>query len=1789
MIHNFTNRYQYYGSQRATIFIEFLENLKPAKQDKAESLFQKRINFLRKREEHYLDKVHLYRAIASFFMKLTPLFSILFILWLEVINGNELDIATTFTVVSIVNSMNKPLRRFVDILDRHYEYNHAKESLNRLLFLIPDKPNQAVYDKTLKTGEVVIKDCDVEMDDDNVVKTALSRIFGDEIDIDQELMKFTQEVKKEKQEAASKKSSVSGKAGALEVTSKDNEELISFNDRVNISENGSKGKNSTSLAQKIKESEKEHKPMPKMTRKSVISNLSLHIKPHSKLFFINAPTASKIMEERGITGEIDETMKLEKSHPHHIIHSLLGENYLPNLNSLRYKGKVVYQNSKNPLFLPRQSLQDNILFGEIMIKSRYKLILETVDLNIDNYPGRDMFEVTEKGQNLSATEKKKVLLARMLYVSGDIYIIEGFFDEDTQRDYSSQQKNPDPSKPQLGNPAPDRTRSKEVLDDHKTKKKRNQANELKQMFWEKLMDGKNGLLGNKTVIIVEDMGGKLYNALNHKSIMEKVDKIVLFGTKTDKNKGSGIEEFNSFGQYTRFIKRLLGSNADQIFTIAEIKSNQNLKGSGKKRKKLKTILGSGSKNSKLKQKLGKMPSGGGGGGGFNLFGKTQISSLKKKKETDPFLSISPANSIRKKRKKLSKGGPGGGDTESESSSVTPLQQKEGYLVLKFLLPGILSVLKKKSKGKIKSEYDNDLIYTMTTKLTNIYLYLLGRCRIYRELLFFVITVAIFIGIDVYTGLWSTKQLESNYGIENSTAMILYLIISIIAAFAVFLRDISFTSTMMSNANLVHTQMMEKFSKVSLNWMETNYEAEVDFMLSYDMRRIDSRLNLQIENFIEALTLVLGGLLLLNYLYVGIVLVIHIVLMVYLYFTLKLFLKTTRNIVKFIAENTALLQDVLNQTMDQVFMYRVMNADSIMHKKFKTVTNEMQRAMTHLGFYCLRWLGVRLGWINITLIFTAYFLPIVMVVFLSDLNFELSKFELGLAISWSLKLVGFLTTAVNNYVKTQIDVVSYGRMHHFLKEVETEEDGFEPFDPQVEDLDRLPLMMEGIDMSYGDRKFLNDINMKVGRRDVVGILGKSGSGKHTLSNLIMRVYDSDDLVAHRRKKKREALEKEHEKKNGSKKSSKDEKKEEKPLTSSLKQNKSTSKKSGSRNGSTPKKVRFKEIGELDTGSGSGSPSGSEERDFKNSKFFLMGRNTKTTNHQDHKRYVSFLKSDPVLFSGRIRENIDPSFEFQDHEIMSVMKYLDGVEVLKENFIGKRELVLISEHRGDGALEHDSNPLNSNTVSEKLRRGPMKKKVSQRSLGGRSDDNNQLTSLDHNGTPVNLVGRPPRTKQEARSSSSRQNNPLGSSESLNSFGRGRRNNNTSSGVVVGDAGRLRSNELRGEGVDNYSVLSGTEKIRIQQSIPMELHEIDIKALQNSKRTGGGNRKELQLGHIFDGNAESGGERSDLSVPREPSMDLKFKPAKPVIVVQGQRQRRSLYNREYDLPAKTLNNNKYSPVKHSMTKGGNKPFRDHSSRLETIESQRTLLSKANESFTKQTVPTDWLPDNLNNALKQEVTAVEKKLFERFLMTMVNSHSAQDFPLPLLKLIKATKMVLEKPRIALIDRYALEYSPQRGIEELMCLLMTTKNLRNTSFFFVFSDVFESMFLFDKVVCLEKGSISQQGTTSKILKSWLNSANEELKEANERKDNVLKSKLEDKIFKIVNLQFLIEELKQISRNRYMASVAFDQESEAGGSLNRPAAGGVGRKGVGFEDDDADFDRLSPEDLAPAPAGMFFS
>ncbi|OXB59403.1 hypothetical protein ASZ78_009703 [Callipepla squamata] len=106
-----------------------------------------------------------------------------------------------------------------------------------------------------------------------------------------------------------------------------------------------------------------------------------------------------------------------------LVSALLGE--MEKLEGeVAVKGSVAYVPQQ--AWIQNATLKDNILFGQAPNEQKYQNILEACALKTDLevLPGGDHTEIGEKGINLSGGQRQRVSLARAVFSSSDIYLLD---------------------------------------------------------------------------------------------------------------------------------------------------------------------------------------------------------------------------------------------------------------------------------------------------------------------------------------------------------------------------------------------------------------------------------------------------------------------------------------------------------------------------------------------------------------------------------------------------------------------------------------------------------------------------------------------------------------------------------------------------------------------------------------------------------------------------------------------------------------------------------------------------------------------------------------------------------------------------------------------------------------------------------------------------------------------------------------------------------------------------------------------------------------------------------------------------------------------------------------------------------------------------------------------------------------------------------------------------------------------------------------------------------------------
>lgn len=146
-------------------------------------------------------------------------------------------------------------------------------------------------------------------------------------------------------------------------------------------------------------------------------------------------------------------------------------------------------------------------------------------------------------------------------------------------------------------------------------------------------------------------------------------------------------------------------------------------------------------------------------------------------------------------------------------------------------------------------------------------------------------------------------------------------------------------------------------------------------------------------------------------------------------------------------------------------------------------------------------------IEILFIAVAYCIPIVIVEYLKG-SFHRTTVEFAFAITWSLKIIGYFNKVIHNIINLMINIVSFGRIDNFLHKVKMEDhrNAKTAFDAQAPH--RFAIEMEKVTLYMCERPVVKDVSINIVKKSRTALVGNSGSGKHLLFDLIMKIYDRD---------------------------------------------------------------------------------------------------------------------------------------------------------------------------------------------------------------------------------------------------------------------------------------------------------------------------------------------------------------------------------------------------------------------------------------------------------------------------------------------------------------------------------------------------------------------------------------------------------------------------------------------------------------------------------------------------------
>lgn len=139
--------------------------------------------------------------------------------------------------------------------------------------------------------------------------------------------------------------------------------------------------------------------------KEVLKNISLRVEPGQTVCLVGKPGSGVSL----------------------FMLALMGEAILSR-GTMKINGKLSYLSSSNEVFVSG-TIKENILMGEKYDAEKFIKVTEVVELDLTRFPAGEQMEILHNASNISTDERKKLLLARVLYHDGDLFCLDYCFDD----------------------------------------------------------------------------------------------------------------------------------------------------------------------------------------------------------------------------------------------------------------------------------------------------------------------------------------------------------------------------------------------------------------------------------------------------------------------------------------------------------------------------------------------------------------------------------------------------------------------------------------------------------------------------------------------------------------------------------------------------------------------------------------------------------------------------------------------------------------------------------------------------------------------------------------------------------------------------------------------------------------------------------------------------------------------------------------------------------------------------------------------------------------------------------------------------------------------------------------------------------------------------------------------------------------------------------------------------------------------------------------------------------------
>lgn len=165
------------------------------------------------------------------------------------------------------------------------------------------------------------------------------------------------------------------------------------------------------------------------------------------------------------------------------------------------------------------------------------------------------------------------------------------------------------------------------------------------------------------------------------------------------------------------------------------------------------------------------------------------------------------------------------------------------------------------------------------------------------------------------------------------------------------------------------------------------------------------------------------------------------------------------------------------------------------------------------------MGTRIAFFNSVMIIICFLTPLVGVHFFSSHFGGENEWKIALGLTWSYRVVMFTNTFLKQLTITSNDLISVSRLDNYIK-LEDEGNayleknlGLQKVDLKKDLEKKGPIVaVKNLDLSIHGNRIFNSLSFSVSNGERVAIIGRSGSGSHSIFKVLLNIYQTDSFAS-----------------------------------------------------------------------------------------------------------------------------------------------------------------------------------------------------------------------------------------------------------------------------------------------------------------------------------------------------------------------------------------------------------------------------------------------------------------------------------------------------------------------------------------------------------------------------------------------------------------------------------------------------------------------------------------------------